>query len=110
MPSNESEPSAWQLLAPTTDLVTPMAVRVAATLRSDHPSGMRMWLDLDGFGGWMDLALTELMHMVRTGQPAWEAVFGAPFWNYLAADPAMAASFDATMAGSLRTTAATGYD
>ncbi|MEU6713530.1 methyltransferase [Nonomuraea sp. NPDC046802] len=33
MPSNEPEPSAWQLLAPITDLVTPMAVRVAATLR-----------------------------------------------------------------------------
>jgi hypothetical protein len=165
--SGESEPSAWQLLAPVTDLVTPMAVRVAATLRladlvaggvahveelaertgtdadalgrllrhlachgvfaepspgrfavneladllrSDHPSGARLWFDLDGFGGRMDLAFTELMHTVRTGRPAWEAVFGAPFWNYLAADPAMAASFDATMAGSLRRTAAADYD
>jgi hypothetical protein len=33
MTSNKTEPSAWQLLAPITDLVTPMAVRVAATLR-----------------------------------------------------------------------------
>lgn len=33
MPSDESEPSPWQRLAPVTDLVTPMAVRVAATLR-----------------------------------------------------------------------------
>lgn len=167
MPSNEREPSAWHLLAPTTDLVTPMAVRVAATLRladlmaggaehvdelaersgtdadalgrllrhltchgvfaeptpgrftinetadllrSDHPSGMRTWFDLDGFGGRMDLAFTELMRTVRTGQPAWETVFGAPFWDYLAAHPAMAASFDATMAGSTRTMAATAVD
>jgi 2,7-dihydroxy-5-methyl-1-naphthoate 7-O-methyltransferase len=167
MPSNESEPSAWQLLAPVTDLVTPMAVRVAATLRladlvaggveqvgelavrtgtdadalgrllrhlachgvfaesspgrftvngtadllrSDHPSGVRGSLDLEGLGGRMDLVFTELMHTVRTGQPAWEAVFGLPFWNYLAADPAMAATFDAMMAGSERATAATGYD
>ena len=167
MPSSASEPSAWQRLAPVTDLVTPMAVRVAATLRladvmaggaetvddladrtgtdadalgrllrhltchgvfaepspgrftinetadllrSDHPSGARMWFDLDGFGGRMDLAFTELMHTVRTGRPAWEAVFGAPFWDHLAADADLAASFDATMAGSLRTTAATGYD
>lgn len=167
MSSNESEPSAWQLLAPVTDLVTPMAVRVAATLRladlmtggieqvdelaertgtnadalgrllrhlachgvfaepssgrftinetadllrSDHPSGMRGRLDLNGFGGRMDLVFTELMRTIRTGQPAWEAVFGAPFWNYLAADPTMAASFDAMMASSERTTAATGYD
>jgi hypothetical protein len=33
MPSDEREPSPWQRLAPVTDLVTPMAVRVAATLR-----------------------------------------------------------------------------
>jgi hypothetical protein len=82
----------------------------ANLLRSDHPSGIRAWLDLDEFGGRMDLAFTELMHTVRTGQPAWEAVFGAPFWNYLAANPDMAASFDAMMAGSLRTTVATSYD
>ncbi len=167
MASNQSEPSGWQRLAPVTDLVTPMAVRVAATLRladlmadgleqagelaqrtgtdadalqrmlrhltchgvfaepspgrfttnetadllrSDHPSGMRSWFDLDEFGGRMDLAFTELMHTVRTGEPAWEAAFGTPFWEYLAGDPALAASFDATMAGSLRNSAATGYD
>jgi hypothetical protein len=167
MPSSESEPSAWQSLAPVTDLMTPMAVRVAATLRladliaagaehveelaqqsatdpdalgrllrhlachgvfsepspgrfainetaellrSDHPSGVRTWFDLDEFGGRMDLAFTELMHTIRTGAPAWETAFGAPFWEYLAANPAIAASFDATMAGSLRTAAATGYD
>jgi hypothetical protein len=167
MTSNESEQSAWQVLAPITDLVTPMAVRVAATLRladlmaggaehvedlaertgtdadalgrmlrhltrhgvfaepspgrftlnetadllrSDHPAGMRANFDLDGFGGRMDLVFTELMHTVRTGQPAWEAAFGTPFWEHLAADPAMAASFDATMAGSTRTAAAAAYD
>jgi hypothetical protein len=167
MTSSDKEPSAWQVLAPLTDLVTPMAVRVAATLRladlmaggaehvedlaersgtdagalvrmlrhlachgvftepspgrftinetadllrSDHPSGMRMMFDLNEFGGRMDLVFTELMHTVRTGRPAWEAAFGAPFWDYLAGDPAMAASFDATMAGSTRTTAATAYD
>lgn len=149
------EPPAWQALAPLTDLVTPMAVRAAATLRladlmtdgpvpvdelarlsgsdpealgrllrhlvchglftepslgsfgvndlaallrSDHPSGMQVALDLDGFGGQMDLAFTGVLHTLRTGQPAWEAVFGAPFWLHLATDPAMSASFDATMA------------
>jgi hypothetical protein len=167
VPSNERELSPWQRLAPITDLVTPMAVRVAAALRladlmadgaetvdelaarsgtdadalgrmlrhlachgvfaesapgrfalndtaemlrSDHPSGVRLWFDLDGFGGRMDLAFTELMHTVRTGQPAWEVAFGAPFWEHLAADPALAASFDAVMAGSFRAVAATEYD
>jgi 2,7-dihydroxy-5-methyl-1-naphthoate 7-O-methyltransferase len=167
MTSRETEQSAWLRLAPVMDLVTPMAVRVAATLRvadlmtddgedveelakrtgtdadalgrllrhltchgvftepspgrfainelagllrEDHPSRMRLWLDLDGFGGRMDLAFTALTHTVRTGGPAWETVFGAPFWDYLAADPAMAASFDATMARSTRMTALAGHD
>ncbi|POX53150.1 methyltransferase [Streptomyces sp. Ru71] len=167
MPSNRSEPSAWQLLAPLMDLVTPMALRVAATLRladliadgaervdelakrsgtdadalgrllrhlvchgvfeqpspgrftlndkaellrSDHPGGMGKWLDLNGFGGRMDLVFTGLLHSVRTGGPAWEQVFGTPFWDHLAAEPALAASFDARMARSPRSAAASAYD
>lgn len=163
------QPSAWQVLAPVMDLVTPMAVRAAATLRlpdlmadeplpvdelarrsgtepdalgrllrhlvchgvfseptsgtfgtnevaellrSDHPSGMRIWLDLDGFGGQMDLAFTGLLETLRTGQPAWETVFGAEFWRYLTTNPAMGASFDATMAAGpeYQADAAAGYD
>ena len=149
--------SAWQVLGPQMDLATPMALRVAATLRladlmpddgtgggavigdlaeqtgSDPDALARMlrhlvqhgvfteprpgqfaanqtaamlrtgepglmWLDLDGFGGRMDLAFTALAHTVRTGKPAWEQVFGLPFWDYLDANPAISASFDATMA------------
>jgi len=85
---------------------------VAALLRSDHPSGMQVQLDLDGFGGQMDLAFTGVLHTLRTGQPAWETVFGAPFWRYLATNPAMSASFDATMAAGPEyiADAAEGYD
>jgi hypothetical protein len=149
--------AAWHALGPLMDLVTPMALRVAATLRladfmPDDGTGegtalgdlaeragaepealARMlrhlvqhgvfteprpgqfaanqtaallrtgqpgavWLDLDGFGGRMDLAFTGLAHTVRTGQPAWEQVFGQPFWDWLDANPAISASFDATMA------------
>lgn len=148
------QPSAWQVLAPVIDLVTPLAIRAVATLRladfmvdgalpvdelarrsganpdavgrvlrhlvshgvfteqdpglfalndkaallrSDHPSGMRVSLDLEGFGGQMDLAFTGLLHTLRTGGPAWETVFGAPFWEYLSANPAMSTSFDEAM-------------
>jgi 2,7-dihydroxy-5-methyl-1-naphthoate 7-O-methyltransferase len=149
--------AVWQLLGPLMDLVTPMALRVAATLRladfmpddgtgqgavlgdlaeragADPDALARMlrhlvqhgvfteprpgqfaanptaallragqpgavWLNLDGFGGRMDLAFTALAHTVRTGEPAWEQVFGQPFWAYLDANPAISASFDATMA------------
>jgi len=162
--------SAWQALAPLMDLVTPMALRVAATLRladfmpddgagqgadladlaelagADPDALARMlrhlvqhgvftepapgqfaanqtaamlragqpgaaWLDLDGFGGRMDLAFTGLAHTVRTGEPAWEQVFGQPFWAYLDANPAIGASFDATMAVDAGSAAvADGYD
>ncbi|HEY1674986.1 MAG TPA: methyltransferase [Streptosporangiaceae bacterium] len=149
--------AAWQVLGPLMDLVTPMALRVAATLRladfmpddgtgdgavlgdlaeragadpealtrmlrhlvqhgifteprpgqfaANQPAALlrtgqpgAVWLDLDGFGGRMDLAFTGLAHTVRTGEPAWEQVFGQPFWAYLDANPAISASFDATMA------------
>ena len=150
-------PTAWRTLTPLMDLVTPMALRVAVTLRlpdlvgedgsdlddlaaragadpdalgrllrhlvsrdvfveprpgtfavngtaallrRDHPSAVWRWLDLDGFGGRMDLAFTGLADTVRTGQPAWQAVFGAPFWQYLDANPELSASFDATMAAN----------
>jgi len=146
--------TGWQILAPLIDLVTPMAVRVAATLRladtmrdgpvgidelarqvgadpdalarllrhlvargmfsqplpgvfganataalldSAHPSGMQVSLDLSGFGGQMDLVFTELLHTVTTGEPAWQRKYGAPYWEYLAADPVMSASFDQAM-------------
>lgn len=168
-PIEGQQPSAWQVLGPVIDLITPMAVRAAATLRladlmtdgpapvdelarksgsdpealgrmlrhlvshgvfaepspgmfdtneiavllrSDHPAGMQGFLDLEKFGGQMDLAFTELLHTLRTGGPAWEKVFGAPFWEYLAAHPSMSASFDATMAAGsdYSTDAAAGYD
>jgi hypothetical protein len=162
--------AAWQALAPLMDLVTPMALRVAATLRladfmpddgtgegailgdlaeragADPDAVARMlrhlvqhgvfteprpgqfaanptaallrtggpaavWLDLDGFGGRMDLAFTGLAHTVRTGEPAWEQVFGQTFWAYLDANPAISASFDATMAVDAGNAAvADGYD
>jgi 2,7-dihydroxy-5-methyl-1-naphthoate 7-O-methyltransferase len=169
-----SDPAqAWRAMAPLMDLVTPMAMRVAATmrladlmpddgsgesapvaelarragadpdalarmlrhlvahgvfteprpgefavnataapLRSGHPASMRSWLDLDGFGGQMDLAFTGLAHTVRTGEPAWETVFGQPFWPYLDDNPAIGTSFDAIMAADAdyRSALAAGYD
>ena len=70
-----------------------------------------MPIGLDGFGGRMDLAFTGLAHTVRTGEPAWEQVFGQPFWAYLDANPAISASFDATMAVDAGNAAvADGYD
>jgi hypothetical protein len=136
------------------DLVTPMAIRVAATLRLadriaagtrtsealaaetdvdpdalrrvlDHlvsagvlthsdgyglaaigeelrdAEGIRAWLDLEGAIGRADLCFTELLHSVRTGEPAFDRRFGRPYWEDLSADSALSASFDALMGARL---------
>jgi SAM-dependent methyltransferase len=57
----------------------------------------RLGLDLDAFGGRMALAWGSLLQAVRTGAPAYHAVFGRPFWDDLEAHPEIAAAFDALM-------------
>ena len=55
----------------------------------------RLGLDLEGIGGRMAYAWGTLLTYVRTGQPAYQQVFGRPFWEDLDAHPDIAASFDA---------------
>ena len=56
-----------------------------------------LFLDLDGIGGRMAHTWGTLLDYVRTGQPAYQQVFGRPFWEDLAAHPGIAAEFDALM-------------
>ena len=55
------------------------------------------FLDLEGIGGRMAHTWGTLLDYVRTGQPAYQKVFGRPFWEDLAAYPNIAADFDALM-------------
>ena len=55
------------------------------------------FLDLDGIGGRMARTWGTLLDYVRTGQPAYQQVFGRPFWADLAAHPQIAAEFDQLM-------------
>ncbi|HEX6519222.1 MAG TPA: methyltransferase [Streptosporangiaceae bacterium] len=55
------------------------------------------FLDLNGIGGRMAHAWGTLLNYVRTGKPAYQDVFGRPFWEDLAAHPEVAADFDALM-------------
>lgn len=57
--------------------------------------GVRLGLDLEGIGGRMAHAWGTLLPYVRTGKPAYDQVFGRPFWEDLDAHPEVAASFDA---------------
>jgi SAM-dependent methyltransferase len=55
----------------------------------------RIGLDLEGIGGRMAHAWGSLLAYVRTGAPAYDKIFGLPFWDDLDANPPIAASFDA---------------
>jgi 2,7-dihydroxy-5-methyl-1-naphthoate 7-O-methyltransferase len=55
------------------------------------------WLDLDGIGGRMAYAWGTLPKAVRSGRPAYSDVFGRPFWDDLAAHPALRREFDALL-------------
>jgi 2,7-dihydroxy-5-methyl-1-naphthoate 7-O-methyltransferase len=55
------------------------------------------FLNLNGMGGRMAHTWGTLLDWVRTGQPAYQQVFGLPFWEDLAAHPEIAAEFDALM-------------
>jgi 2,7-dihydroxy-5-methyl-1-naphthoate 7-O-methyltransferase len=55
------------------------------------------FVDLNGIGGRMAHTWGTLLDYVRTGQPAYQRVFGRPFWEDLAAHPEIAAEFDALM-------------
>lgn len=59
--------------------------------------GHDVGLDLDGIGGRMAYAWGGLLAAVRTGRPAYDGLFGRPFWEDLAANPGIAAGFDALM-------------
>ncbi|MGH3203662.1 MAG: methyltransferase [Streptosporangiaceae bacterium] len=55
------------------------------------------FLDLEGIGGRMAHTWGTLLDYVRSGQPAYQKLFGRPFWEDLAAHPNIAADFDALM-------------
>jgi hypothetical protein len=75
-------------------------------LRDDHPAGVRAMLDLESAIGRAELSFVQLLHTVRTGEPAFPAQFGRSFWDDLAADPARSASFDVQMGADVAAWAA----
>jgi 2,7-dihydroxy-5-methyl-1-naphthoate 7-O-methyltransferase len=68
-----------------------------AANRAAEQLGQVPFLNLDGFGGRMAHTWGTLLDYVRTGQPAYDQVFGLPFWEDLADHPRIAAEFDELM-------------
>jgi SAM-dependent methyltransferase len=67
-------------------------------LADDHPAQQRAWFDLNNAVSRADLVFLRLLDAVRTGRPAYESVYGQPFYDDLTANPELAESFDALMA------------
>jgi len=65
-------------------------------LRSEGPGSMHATALL--FGGMAQEAWRDLLHSVRTGEPAFERVFGTDTFAYMAQRPDEAANFDKAMA------------
>jgi cytochrome P450 len=75
-------------------------------LRASHPDGIASMLDIEGAVGRAELAFVHLLRSVRTGEAAYPLLYGRGFWDDLAADPGLAASFAARMGNDMATTRA----
>ncbi|HEV7650893.1 MAG TPA: methyltransferase [Actinophytocola sp.] len=71
---------------------------VTELLRSDVPASLRQMAVLDGEEVFRSFA--DIMHTVRTGAPAFESIYGEPFYAYLAGQPQLAATFADAMSGA----------
>jgi hypothetical protein len=76
------------------------------TLRSDHPESIRRWAMMLG-ARFVWEPSGELHETIRTGRPAFELVYRAPFFEYLAEHPEDAAVFNAAMSSVTAYVAAT---
>ena len=69
---------------------------ITMTLLSEVPGSLRGWA-IDQLGGEHYLAWGELLHSVRTGDVAFEQVFGKNAWDHRAENPQSAQEFDEGM-------------
>ncbi len=70
---------------------------LAENLRSDAPSRQRAFAIMSGaelYQSW-----GNLLHSVRTGEPAYNKTFGAPFFKYMTEHPDRHSIYDAAMTG-----------
>lgn len=84
---------------------TYVATAMAGFLRSDHPQSAHPWALLLGSPlAWRPWG--ELHGTIMTGQPAFELVYGEPFFTYLQHSPDDAATVNAAMSNDTGATAA----
>jgi hypothetical protein len=67
-------------------------------ITKDHPYTRLHWLDVDGAAGRIEGAAIRLVDSIRTGKAAYANVYGQSFYDDLAGNPELAASYNALMA------------
>ncbi|OXM65916.1 methyltransferase [Amycolatopsis vastitatis] len=75
---------------------------LAELMVSDNPVGMREWWLMNNAMAKLDQATVLMIDAVRTGEPAYEKLFGRDVWTDLAQDPNLSASFEKAMAHKTR--------
>jgi hypothetical protein len=73
-----------------------------AHLRADAGNGLHNLLHHDTAAGRADLAFVDLIHSVRTGEPAYPVRYGRDFWADLTERPHLRAAFDRQMNDRMR--------
>ncbi|MFG1647323.1 methyltransferase [Amycolatopsis sp. NPDC049252] len=69
---------------------TPLGTQMGA-------DGIKLLLDISCAGGRAELAFTDLLETITTGEPAYPRRYGRDFWADLDAEPNLRSSFDAQM-------------
>jgi hypothetical protein len=85
---------------------------VGSILRRDVPDSLRGWVLFTG-EPWNLRAWEEILHSMRTDEPAWDRAHGMPFFEYLSRQPEASAIFDEAMTNFTQWDAAvvpTAYD
>jgi hypothetical protein len=70
---------------------------LGAQLDADAPEGVKPLLDITCAGGRAELAFTDLLETITTGEPAYPRRYGRDFWADLDAEPELRSSFDRQM-------------
>ncbi|KOV88303.1 methyltransferase [Nocardia sp. NRRL S-836] len=73
-----------------------------AHLRRDADNGLANLMDAGTAAGRADLAFVDLLHSVKTGEPAYPLRYGQDFWSDLDDHPHLRAAFDGQMAFRIR--------
>jgi hypothetical protein len=73
-----------------------------ALLCEDTGNGLHNFLHQDTAAGRADLAFVDLIHSVRTGEPAYPLRYGQDFWADLAEQPHLREAFDRQMTWRIR--------